>query len=279
MAFWWEASALADGVDDGLTTRVRFSSTTRSVDGADGRREHSRSRAVTRHTASVPSVSARLAAVTVVAFDVGETLIDETRLWSNWADRLGLTRLTLLGALGGMAALGREHREAFELLRPGLDVDAEIEAWRQDDPDGIRNNFDVDDLYPDVRAAFAELDALGIEVVIAGNQPPEARSALAAMDLGVDRLLMSDELGVQKPAAEFFTAVAAAAGVAPANIAYVGDRVDNDVIPAHAAGMVPVLVRRGPWGALHAEWPDAGRAELIVDSLREIPAAIAAPRH
>ena len=28
--------------------------------------------------------------IKAVVFDVGETLIDETRIWSRWADRLGV---------------------------------------------------------------------------------------------------------------------------------------------------------------------------------------------
>ena len=40
-------------------------------------------------------------------------------------------------------------------------------------------------------------------------------------------------------------------------LAYVGDRVDNDVLPAAAAGLVAVHVRRGPWGRLQRT-PPAG---------------------
>ncbi len=207
----------------------------------------------------------------MVAFDVGETLIDETRIFSRWADRLGIPRMTFLGVLGGVAALGRPHREIFETFRPGFDLDAELAAWAVDDPNGLRENFDTDDLYPDVRPCFGELRRRGFGVVIAGNQPPQARDALEAMDLGADSILISDDLGVAKPDQGFFAAVADAAGVDPAQIAYVGDRVDNDVIPANAAGMVSVLMRRGPWGFLHASWPEADAADLIAESLLVVP--------
>jgi HAD superfamily hydrolase (TIGR01549 family) len=202
-----------------------------------------------------------------VAFDIGETLIDETRIWSRWADRLGVPRFTLHGVLGGVAALGLPHGEAFQIVRPGLDARAESERWKADDPAGLRNHFDADDLYPDVRAAFAALRHLGLQVIIAGNQPAEAGPAITAMHLGADDVLISDVIGVQKPAAEFFQAVADAAGVEPEAVMYVGDRVDNDVVPAAAAGMIAVLLRRGPWGHLQARWPEAGRAAFVVDSL------------
>jgi HAD superfamily hydrolase (TIGR01549 family) len=181
----------------------------------------------------------------------------------------------MLGVLGAMAALDRPHRDAFEIVRPGIDLDVEAARWRADDPDGLREHFDASDLYPDVRASFAAMRSAGRRVVIAGNQPPEALDALTAMDLGVDAILISDVLGVHKPDAAFFAAVADSAGVDAGAVAYVGDRLDNDVLPARAAGMRTVLLRRGPWGYLHAERPEAALADVVVHSLAELPARLA----
>ncbi|CAM3604569.1 HAD family hydrolase [Isoptericola cucumis] len=214
--------------------------------------------------------------VRAVVFDVGETLIDETRIWTRWAERLGVPALTFMGVLGGCAALDLSHRRAFELVRPDVDVPAELARWAADDPDGLRENFDADDLYPDVRPALAALRAAGLAVVVAGNQPPQARAALEAMDLPVDAIRTSDEWGVQKPEPAFFARVAELAGLPPADIAYVGDRLDNDVLPAADAGMRPVLLRRGPWGYLHAERPEAARA-TVVDSLHDLVPLLAGP--
>src|SRR5205809_1149992 len=77
----------------------------------------------------------------------------------------------------------------------------------------------------------------------------------------------SGRWGIEKPAAEFFERIAALTALAPAEIAYVGDRVDNDVEPALAAGMTAVHVRRGPWGYLH----DAPPAAIHIRSLSELP--------
>ncbi|MEU7828553.1 HAD family hydrolase [Nonomuraea sp. NPDC049129] len=205
--------------------------------------------------------------IKAVVFDVGETLIDETRIWSRWADRLGVSSFVLMGALGGMAALDRSHSEAFQLVRPGLDIEAEMAAWERDEPHSLRNHFDADDLYPDVREAFKALREAGYQVIVAGNQPARAYDALVAMDLPVDSVHTSEGWGVSKPAPEFFAKVAAIAGREPAEILYVGDRLDNDVLPASRAGMRTALLRRGPWGYLHAERPQARAADMIVDDL------------
>lgn len=213
--------------------------------------------------------------VKAVVFDVGETLIDETRIWSRWADRLGVPRFVLMGVLGGMAALDRSHQEAFELVRPGIDIEAELAAWERDDPGGLRNHFDADDLYPDVREALGGLREAGYQVIVAGNQPARAYGALVAMELPVDAVHTSEGWGVEKPAPEFFAKVAAVAGREPAEILYVGDRLDNDVLPASAAGMRTALLRRGPWGYLHAARPRAREvADVIVDDLRALLPAV-----
>ncbi|MGW5107347.1 HAD family hydrolase [Nocardia sp. NPDC004123] len=212
--------------------------------------------------------------IKAAVFDVGETLIDETRIWCRWADRLGVPRFAFLGVIGGMAATGRPLTDAFELVRPGIDIEAEQVAWAAEEPESLRNNFDADDLYPDVRRALGELRARGISVIIAGNQPPQAKSALERMELPLDAVYTSAEWALEKPDPEFFARVAEVAGVMPGEICYVGDRVDNDVLPVLAAGMMPVLIRRGPWGYLTAEQPDAARA-TIVDGLDELPDLLA----
>ncbi|MEV6099552.1 HAD family hydrolase [Nocardia sp. NPDC051981] len=212
--------------------------------------------------------------IKAAVFDVGETLIDETRIWCRWADRLGVPRFAFLGVIGGMAATGRPLTDAFELVRPGIDIEAEQIAWAAEEPESLRNNFDAADLYPDVRRALGELRARGISVIIAGNQPPQAKSALERMELPVDAVYTSAEWALEKPDPEFFARVAEVAGVLPGEICYVGDRVDNDVLPVRAAGMMPVLIRRGPWGYLTAEQPDAARA-TIVDGLDELPDILA----
>jgi HAD superfamily hydrolase (TIGR01549 family) len=207
-----------------------------------------------------------------IVFDVGETLIDETRIWTRWADRLGVPRTAFLCVLGGMIALDRPLLDGLALVRPGFDLDAELAAWRRDDPGGLRENFDADDLYPDVRPGLERLRQAGYQLVIAGNQPPQAYGQLVAMDLPVDSIHTSAAWGVAKPDPAFFAKVAAVAGLPPEEILYVGDRVDNDVLPARAAGMRTALIRRGPWGYLHAVRPDAAQADIVVDSILELPA-------
>ena len=213
-----------------------------------------------------------MSAVSVVVFDVGETLIDETRHWAEWADWLGVPHFTFFAALGAVIARGEPHRRAFQLVRPGIDVDVAILARQSE---GWTYRFEPADFYPDALPCLAALRREGRRVGVAGNQPEAAEATLEAVGLGADFIASSARWGVEKPDPGFFAKVIDAAGVPAAAIAYVGDRLDNDVLPAKRAGMRAVFIRRGPWGVLHASLPEAAQADVRLESLVELPAALA----
>ena len=130
-----------------------------------------------------------------------------------------------------------------------------------------------DDLYPDAIPCLEALRAAGFYVGVVGNQTTALEQW--ARTRGCCRSTTSRRRRVGASAsrrAAFFERVVETAGCAAAEVAYVGDRVDNDVAPAAAAGLVAVHLRRGPWGMLqHAD----SAAALSVDSLAELPIALA----
>lgn len=200
-----------------------------------------------------------------VCLDVGETLIDETRVWETWADLLEVPRFTFMAAIGAAVARGDEHREVFNIV--------ERPDWRarQDDFERAYGGFRQTDLYPDALPCLAALHDAGYKLAILANQPSMRTAELRALGIDPDVMAMSAEMGVHKPAPEFYTRALDLMGVEPAkagDIAYVGDRLDNDVLPSLAAGMRPVWLRRGPWGLIAQETPPAGT--LVVDTLMEL---------
>ncbi len=99
--------------------------------------------------------------VRAMVFDVGETLVDETRAWSALADRVGVTRLTLFAALGALIERNVDHRLVLDLL--GVDRpanDGQIEAV---------------DFYPDALPCLRAVREGGYTVGLAGNQPARRR--------------------------------------------------------------------------------------------------------
>jgi FMN phosphatase YigB (HAD superfamily) len=131
--------------------------------------------------------------------------------------------------------------------------------------------FDARDLYPDAEPCLRALRALGYRVGIAGNQPKGAHAALEALRLPADFIAVSAALGVTKPSAAFFEKVADKSGFAAREIAYVGDRLDNDILPARAAGMATIFLLRGPWAKAQARLPEATLASAQLTSLTDTP--------
>lgn len=207
-----------------------------------------------------------------VVFDVGETLLDDTREFNAWADWIGAPRHTFSALIGIVVAQGRNSAEAFQYVQPGFDLAGERQRREQA---GVGEQIEDQDLYPDVRPALTELRRRGVWVGVAGNQTVRAAELLRSLDLPVDDIATSGEWGVAKPDLEFFKRVAQFAAGEPHEIVYVGDHRDYDLRAAHQAGLQAVLIKRGPWGRLWADDPIVrDNATWVIDSLTELPQLI-----
>lgn len=146
------------------------------------------------------------------------------------------------GAGGITFEAQRRDRVRDFLDAPGLS-DADADAWFH----RYVGHYEAAwSLFPDTLPA---LDALadGYRHAVLSN------SALAVQDrklrlLGVrdrfEAVLCAADLGVSKPAAEAFLAACTALGLAPAEIAYVGDQPEIDARGARDAGLVAVWLDR-----------------------------------
>ena len=158
-------------------------------------------------------------ALSVVVFDVGETLVDEAATYRRW-DAEGATTFV----------------------------------------------FAERDLHSDALPCLTALRAQGLRLGAAGNMHAHHEEFLLPH---VDFVGSSERWGVEKPHAGFFVHVVEEAGVPAEEILYVGDRVDNDVVPARAAGLQTVRIRRGA----HAR--DESPAGIVtIGSLTELPEAL-----
>ncbi|MCK9931365.1 HAD family hydrolase [Frankia sp. Mgl5] len=203
-----------------------------------------------------------------VFFDVGETIVDESREYGTWADWLGVPRHTFSAVFGAVIARGLDYREVFQVFRAGFDLGVERERRAAA---GQPEFFGEEDLYADARPCLAALRAEGLWVGLAGNQTARAEVILRALDLPVDVIGTSDSWGVEKPSAGFFERVVAEAGCPAREVLYVGDRLDNDIRPAQAAGVATALIRRGPWGYILEDPAVEDHCLFHLDSLTELP--------
>ena len=133
-----------------------------------------------------------------VILDVGETLIDETRVWSAWADALGIPRLTFMAGLGAVIARGGNHPEVFAFFGST--------DWQERRPqlEAAYGGFTGDDLYPDAHPAFDRLRELGYRIAILANQPAKRTAELRALGFDPEVMAMSEEMAAVKPAPAFF---------------------------------------------------------------------------
>ena len=127
-------------------------------------------------------------------FDVGETLVDETRVWAEIADGLGVPRFTFAGVIGGLAARGEPHQRVYELLG--------VEPRRG-------GSFEPGDLYDDARRASR---SCGAAATGSGSPATRAKAAYDRIELDVDFVASSADWGVEKPAPAFFARVVEACG-------------------------------------------------------------------
>jgi FMN phosphatase YigB (HAD superfamily) len=194
-----------------------------------------------------------------VFFDVGETLVNEEGYWHAAAGLAGLEPHVVCAALGFAIARGEDHSALWRHLGvPRPDAVSELV-------------YDVNDLYPDAVPCLLAMRERGLFVGIVGNQSTAMERWARDQELPADLIASSAGWRVSKPARGFFERIVREVDEAPGQIAYVGDRVDFDIIPAADAGLVAVHIRRGPWGWLQ---PGTQRAAFRIGSLAELPEVI-----
>jgi FMN phosphatase YigB (HAD superfamily) len=90
-------------------------------------------------------------------------------------------------------------------------------------------------------------------------------------------IVTSDDWGVTKPDPEFFRMMIEVSPVGADETLYVGDRLDNDIVPAARLGLRTALINRGPWATIWRDDPAASQVPTLrIDSLVELPGKIAA---
>jgi HAD superfamily hydrolase (TIGR01549 family) len=122
-------------------------------------------------------------------------------------------------------------------------------------------------LYPDALPALAALRATHVLGVGSNGNSHARRCGLGEM-LTFEVYAHVD--GVPpKPNPGFFARLVAAAGADPGDIVYVGDSLDDDIVPAAAAGLRTVWLNR-----LGAPVPADLSCDAMISTLAELPATL-----
>ena len=172
-----------------------------------------------------------------IFFDLGSTIIDETK-----ADLHRVQEMTA----GTDVTIEAYYAKRLEFFRQGLAGDKEAVAffgltktpWHNED----------ETLFPDAVPTLTELKHQGFKLGVIANQKPGMRERLKNWNLlqYFDVLAISSELGMEKPNPEIFKWALKNANCPAEKAAMIGDRLDNDILPANQIGMYTIRILRGP---------------------------------
>ena len=108
--------------------------------------------------------------------------------------------------------------------------------------------------------------------LIANDDSVSARNIIKTTGLEdyFDVIVISEELGVEKPDQEIFVAALAKLGVKPENAVMVGNRIDSDIIGANRVGMKSILFK---WNTRYNELITSKekKPDFTIGSLSELP--------
>jgi putative hydrolase of the HAD superfamily len=144
----------------------------------------------------------------------------------------------------GLAAL---RRRCAEVLRDALPRPERLGRVPIDDLTAALLAALRFDAFPDARDALIAARRAGARVIVVSNWDVGLLEVLERVGLAalLDAAVTSAAIGVRKPAPEIFHHALALAHVPAARAIHVGDSLDEDVVGARAAGIAPVLLRRG----------------------------------
>ncbi len=161
------------------------------------------------------------------------------------------------------------HAKRIELALQGLDGNSAIikffglakTPWHSED----------ETLYADVDRVLRDLKSHGYKLGIIANQAPGAAERLSNWGIAdcFSVIASSSELGVAKPDPQIFEKAIAMAGCTATQAVMIGDRLDNDIIPAKQYGMQTVWIRQGLAAYQPKELGD-GYADYTIDNLSEL---------
>ena len=201
----------------------------------------------------------------VLFFDVGYTLVNEDAVWerrcqeqaqTDEAKKLGLTAADIYHEIE-IASVERKPQFRTVIDKFGF---KEVAPYRTE----------LEELYEDAPAVIKVL-AQKYELGIIANQLDGLKERLEAFGLlqYFKYIISSWDVQVMKPDVRIFEYALAKANCKPQNACMIGDRLDNDILPAKSLGMKTVWIKRG-FGALQKPLSKSEEPDYTINKLSEL---------
>lgn len=195
-----------------------------------------------------------------VFLDVGSTLSDESRAYDHRIrEAIAGTGISYQEFFDKMIGYYRQNQkgdikalEYFGLAKP---------VWHKED----------ERLYPQAEECLRRLKQR-YRVGVIANQSPGTEKRLQSYGVGeyIDLVISSAEEGVAKPDPAIYRLALDRAGCSPQEAVMVGDRLDNDILPAKELGMKTIWVRQGFSGRYYTPRREEEQPHYTAQDLTEV---------
>ncbi|MDG4516107.1 HAD family hydrolase [Streptococcus suis] len=200
-----------------------------------------------------------------IFFDLGSTLLDEEAAYGYYIEKC-VKKLESLDIEVSSDSYKKKMAEyAHKSLYP---IRATWHYFAPTEPRPLWTNAGIK-LYSEVREVLETLSK-HYQLGIVANQSSSVRELLK--EWGIESyfqlIILSEEVGLSKPDTTIFTLALQKANIPADRVVYVGDRYDNDILPAKSLGMWTVRILTG-FGK-HAGENDKLKSDWVIPSLQEI---------
>ena len=170
-----------------------------------------------------------------IFFDIGSTLVDESTAYKNRIKRtIANTDVSYNEFYQRMVEISKHNQNAYNMVIEEYGLTKA--PWNSDD----------EFVYPEADNCLSELSKhYKIGIIANQNFGSEERLERLGLLKYIDLVIASAEEGVSKPDLRIFQIALARADCKPDDAIMVGDRLDNDIIPANKIGMKTVWIKQG----------------------------------
>ncbi|QKS58916.1 HAD family hydrolase [Paenibacillus barcinonensis] len=207
-------------------------------------------------------------------FDVGDTLVDE---WEPVDDIIGqfVREANACGypvKIEAVRELFAQCYQSYEQwpMKVAIQTYIQDEGHRKQIQDKLKFHKELERPFPSAAKVLEQLSHHYLIGIIA-NQSPGTEMRLESYGLRkyVHVLACSAEEGVSKPDPELYAVALKQAGCAPEEAVMIGDRIDNDIVPARSLGLHTIRILQG-YGRFQPVMSEHERADWTVESLDEL---------
>lgn len=192
-------------------------------------------------------------------FDVGSTLVDESLAYEN-----------RMRSVAQMANVTYEYvyEKAMEFYKQNKKGDLEMIRLLQVEQPKWRTEDEI--LYADVEDCLKKLSTK-YKIGVIANQSLGTAERLEKFGVlqYIDLVVASAEEGVAKPDRRIFEIALNRANCKPEHSVMIGDRIDNDIVPAKKLGMHTIWMKQG-FGRFWNILSNEEKADYEVNSLAEL---------